>query len=109
MSARSPSPKSPPSESNRADRSTERQGLGLDEVSALAESLDPEDQVRLIETLLESLPPKHRAAIVEVGLNSFRTPSDKLGARVDLPRVNPTWPTLWSRLFDPAKTSELYS
>jgi hypothetical protein len=81
----------------------------LAEVSALAESLDPKDQVRLIARLLESLPPKHRAAIVEFGMQSVRVPSEKLRTRSELPRVDPIWPMLWERLFDPAKTSELYS
>src|SRR3954454_19688655 len=105
----SPQPPQTPSESNRGDRSTQRHGLGLDVVQAAADWLDPKDQVRLIAHLLESLPSKHRAAIVEFGLNRFRTPGDKLGVRVDLPRVNPIGPTLWDRLFDPARTSELYS
>jgi hypothetical protein len=91
------------------DRSTPEHAPGLDEVSALAESLDSKDQMRLIARLLESLPPKHRAAIVEFGLQRTRTLGDKLGTRVVATRVDPIGPTLWERLFDPSKTSELYS
>jgi hypothetical protein len=93
----------------RTERSTSEHSSDLAEVSALAQSLDPKDQMRLIAGLLESLPPRHRAAILEYGRQNIQTPVNKVRARVDTPRVEPLGPTLWERLFDPTKTSDLYS
>jgi hypothetical protein len=106
----SPEPSGTPQPDSTTDgRSNSEHRPGLDEVLTLAESLDPKDQMRLIAQLLESLPPKHRAAIVEFGLQRERTPVDKIVTGVHLPRLGPTGPRLWERLFDPANTSELYS
>ncbi len=99
----------PQSDSTTVVRSTPDTEPSLADVSVLAQSLDPKDQVRLIARLLESLPPKHRAAIVEFGMQSVWLPGDKVDIRVDLPRVDSIWPTLWEWLFDPAKSSGLYS
>jgi hypothetical protein len=103
-------PETPKSESTEGEHSTQSRSLGLYEVSKLAELLDSKDQVRLIARLLESMPPKYRAAIIEFGLQGPRTAAgDKPGIRAVSQRVNPPGPTLWERLFDPTKTSELYS
>src|SRR5436190_24377854 len=106
----SPEPSGTPQPDSTTDgRSSSEHRPGLVEVLTLAESLDPKDQMRLIARLLESLPPKHRAAIVEFGMQRVRISSDSLGARVAVTRAGANGPTLWDRLFDPAKTSELYS
>ena len=98
------------------------------DVANLADSLAPPDRVRLIARLMESLPTAYRAAVVEFGLQSnssgklqprrsritpFFDRSDAETDAADGPAppniVDLIWPKLWSRLFDPAQTSELYS
>jgi hypothetical protein len=89
-------------------RPTPEQAPALDEVSALAESLDPSDQMRLVARLLEFLSSRPRATIVDFVLQNVHTADDERGIRIDMPRTS-TNPTLWNRLFDPTKTSDLYS
>ncbi len=104
------------------------EALSLAEVAQLADSLAPLDQVRLIARLMESLPAGYRAAVVEFGLQGnssgklrprrdrtaplfsrSNAEADASGEPVPPPITDLIWPKLWSRLFDPAQTSELYS
>jgi hypothetical protein len=68
--------------------------------------------MRLIATLWESLPPKNRAAILAFGLENFQYATDvKSPSDVERALSDPTPPPtiIWQALFDPTKTSELYS
>lgn len=94
------------------------QAPNLEEVSKLAQSLVPPDRVRLIARLMESLPASYRAAVVKFSLQGELPPlrAARATRRTQTTDEAPPpsvveliWPKLWSRLFDPAKTSELYS
>jgi hypothetical protein len=100
---------SPQPHSTSAVCSTPGHSPDLAEVTALAETLDPQDQMRLVARLFESLPPEHREATLEFGLQCIQASSDKRVTRVDLPVVDSISSKLWERLFDPAHTSGLYS
>jgi hypothetical protein len=93
----------------RTDCSTSEHTASLAEVSALANSLDPKDRMRLIASLLESLSPRHRAAILAYGRQIVRPLDDEIDNSIKLTPIGPTVPTLWDRLFAPTDTSDLYS
>lgn len=84
----------------------------LDEALAVAKSLETKDQMRLIATLWESLPPKNRAAILAFGLENFPHAEDMMPTAASVrPSTSkpPPPPAIWEALFNPAKTSELFS
>jgi hypothetical protein len=81
----------------------------LAQVVEAAESLAPDDRVRLITRLWKSLPSKHRAEIIWFGIENLQT-SDQAntGPAVQKPAEPPGF-DLHRLLFDPSNTSELYS
>jgi hypothetical protein len=103
------SPELPQPDSTRFGPSTSDHALSLAEVSELAESLDPQDQMRLVSRLLISLPWAHRAAAVEFGLQCIQDSNNSPSHGDAAPHTDSNSSQLWERLFDPAKTSELYS
>ena len=78
-------------------------------MTALAETLDPTDQLRLIARLSTSLSSVHRAAAVEFEPQRIHSSSDNRSPRVDSPTVASISSKLWERLFDPTYSSGLYS
>jgi hypothetical protein len=102
-------PGKPRLDSAEDERSEPEHASCLAEVSALAESLDSQDQMRLVARLLISLPPAHRVAAVEFGLQCIHESNNSPRNRDDLPHGESLSSKLWERLFDPAETSELYS
>jgi hypothetical protein len=84
-------------------------------VTDAAESLRPDDRMRLIARLWESLPTRNRAAIVAYGIENVHRLADEAEQREQLlpptkpPQLESIWPVVWAFLFDPAQTSGLYS
>jgi hypothetical protein len=100
---------SPQPNTTTAGPSTPGPGPSLSDVTAMAETLDPQDQVRLVARLSTSLSSMHRAAVVEYEPQLMHSSSDIRGTRVDSPTVASISSKLWERLFDPTYTSRLYS
>ena len=65
--------------------------------------------MRLIARLWETLPPKNRAAILAFGLENIHIPTGDNTPKTSEPPLEPIWPKVREVLFDPSKTSELYS
>ena len=74
----------------------------LDDVHQLAESLEPDDRLELVARLWRSLPREQRASLATMQL-------DEAQGGIDDFAIEPRGPNIWRSLFDPAKTSELYS
>src|SRR5262245_62171081 len=81
----------------------------LAEVMELAEQLEPPDRTQLIVWLFGTLPAKNRSAIMAFGLENLRERRDDATAYSYVPHASPGPSPLWQQLFDPTKTSELYS
>jgi hypothetical protein len=79
-----------------------------DEVLELAWSLPAIDQTRLIAAVWESLPQKNRTALALWLEHARHSPDERPLEREPVPRA-PRGPTVWDLLFDPARTSGLYS
>jgi hypothetical protein len=90
----------------------------LQEVFASAEALDSQERLRLAARLMESMPRKDLAALLTFGAERLRAAQGQV-AKIATPHTNsqappqpevdPLWPFLRERLFDPSKTSDLYS
>jgi hypothetical protein len=81
----------------------------LAESVEIAESLNPDDQVRLVTRLWGSLPGKHRAAIIRFGLENLHPgEEDKARSALERPSVA-AWSDISKFLFAPTIASELYS
>ncbi|HVT27305.1 MAG TPA: hypothetical protein VHE81_04740 [Lacipirellulaceae bacterium] len=81
----------------------------LARATVAAQSLESDDQVRLISLLWASLPTKKKAAVLRFELEHLRQPSEETSPPVRLPPANPAWPALQKFLFDQTNTSELFS
>jgi hypothetical protein len=84
--------------------------LGLDDAFRTATQLDPDDRLRLVARLWKSLPPDHRAALVTLQLEEAH--GDRQISPIHHPSntpIDPVWPKIYERLFDPKHTSDLYS
>jgi hypothetical protein len=75
----------------------------------LANSLDPNDRVRLLASLWESLPRKNRATILAFGIDHIHYSWDEKKPASNRKSIEPFGQSLWDLLFDPAKTAGLYS
>jgi hypothetical protein len=100
-----PAQSKPTSDERPADAS----GPKLADALAMAESLDPNDRMRLIAGVWETLPPKNRAAFIAFGIENIHVPDGDEPRAADLKPAEPTGPTVWDFLFDPARTPGLYS
>lgn len=76
--------------------------VSLDVVHQLAESLKPDDRLELVARLWQTLPREQRASLATMQL-------DEAQGRFEDFVIEPRGPNIWRSLFDPAKTSELYS
>src|SRR4051794_19797127 len=74
----------------------------LAEALEMAESLQPDDRMRLIAELWQSLPPKNRAAIIAYGLENLHSPDDDKPRESPATSPDPIWPEVRRLLFDPA-------
>src|SRR5262249_43539533 len=83
--------------------------LGVAEVMELAEKLESTDRTQLVIWLFGTLPAKNRSAIMAFGLENLRERKDEGTAYRYVPHASPPPSPLWQQLFDPTKTSELYS
>src|SRR5690349_19880668 len=90
------------------ERRAEDDAPGVAEVMELAEKLEPTDRTQLIIWLFGTLPAKNRSAIMAFGLENLRERRDGVAYRY-APHASPPPSPLWQQLFDPTKTSELYS
>ena len=91
-----------------------QQSTSLAEALALAERLEPNDRTRLIASLWQTLPAKNRTAFITFGLENNHAPAEEPAAAPTLTSddyivTRPPSPGLWEALFDPAKTSDIYS
>jgi hypothetical protein len=77
----------------------------------IAESLDPEDRLKLAAIIWKSLPTKERSRLVSFQFESAASYQPLSPSVADLPPPTfaPPWPILYKTLFDPSTTSELYS
>jgi hypothetical protein len=83
----------------------------VERVYRIAESLDPEDRLKLASLIWNSLPTKERSRLVSYQFESAANnePQPPPLADLPLPTFEPLWPVLYKTLFDPSTTSELYS
>lgn len=84
-------------------------GPAVAEVMELAEKLEPADRTQLIIWLWGTLPTDSRTAIMAFGLENLRKRSHDGFAYQCAPHASPGPSPLWQMLFDPKRTSGLYS
>jgi hypothetical protein len=77
----------------------------------IAESLDPDDRLKLAALIWKSLPAQERSRLVSFQFESAANyrPLPPQVADLTPPTFEPLWPILYKTLFDPSTTSELYS
>ena len=85
----------------------------LDDAYQAAESLDPDERLRLVARLWKMLPADHRAALITLQLEDARNPDDRSHPHAPQTPSEPNPPDVWQflydRLFDRSNISGLYS
>ena len=88
---------------------TEAVGASVDEIHQLAQTLSPDERLRLVARLWRRLPPEHRSALMSLHLGETHGDGDaSLGPTSQRPD-NELWEKIRGALFDPSTTSNLYS
>jgi hypothetical protein len=97
------------SQSDIAPAQTPQQPPDVDNVMKLVHKLELYDRMRLIARLWESLPPASRVEMITLGLENLEHFSGDAAGGQRFIEPERQRPRLWRFLFDPVRTSELYS
>lgn len=95
------------------DRSESPMKATVDDVHRLAQSLEPDERLRLVARLWKTLPADHRAALMTLQNEGAHSDRDHVGRfQTETPKET-IWTTIWqylhAQLFDRSKISGLYT